>query len=381
MIDLSALFDAYLDINILLVFGCVLWAVTAWGLRVAGLGYAYTAQLWAMRSVLLAIFVSPILAIFIIWGMGSADTLHQNPVNLSDFIVAQYLQGRFQMDPARLQELLSIRRQMTVGVARADSVYLLIAGVMLCVAGLLVMRLIFNMVALAKVIDDSFSWRRFGRVDLRLSETTTIPFSTRGLRRRIIVLPVQMLSEPEDLRIALGHELQHLRQRDVDWEIGMEMLRPLFFWNPAYYIWRRWIEELRELSCDRQVLVRKGYDVTSYCECLLRVCHNSLKRRSLLMSRAPIVALVQTESRLFGHRSANILKNRMMALLEGKTERRSRSLATLLLAPLIVLTVMAAVSIQRPGDWSQDRLMLSTIVNLDRLEQWNAVSGLKQRPY
>jgi len=45
-------------------------------------------------------------------------------------------------------------------------------------------------------------------------------------------------------------------------------------------------------------------------------------------------------------------------------------------AGLLALTVtitLAALAIQRPGDWSQDRLMLSTIVNLERLEARNAV--------
>jgi beta-lactamase regulating signal transducer with metallopeptidase domain len=190
-----------------------------------------------------------------------------------------------------------------------------------------------------------------------------------------------MLAEPDDMRIALGHELQHIRQRDVDWEIWMECLKPFFFWNPAFHIWRRQVEELRELSCDRQVLDRKGYDVAAYCQCLLRVCHNSLKRKRLFGLDAPVVALVQTENRLFGHRSAHVLRTRMEALIDGKAEKRPTALAALMLAPLIGLTFLAAISIQRPGDWSQDRLMLSTIINLERLEMMNANSTLKVPGY
>ena len=52
-----------------------------------------------------------------------------------------------------------------------------------------------------------------------------------------------------------------------------------------------------------------------------------------------------------------------------------------MLAPLIGLTFLAAISIQRPGDWSQDRLMLSTIINLERLEMMNANSTLKVPGY
>jgi hypothetical protein len=38
---------------------------------------------------------------------------------------------------------------------------------------------------------------------------------------------------------------------------------------------------------------------------------------------------------------------------------------------LAVGVSMAAASVRQPGDWSQDRLMLSTIVNLERLEAIN----------
>ena len=37
----------------------------------------------------------------------------------------------------------------------------------------------------------------------------------------------------------------------------------------------------------------------------------------------------------------------------------------------VALTTLA---IQRPGDWSQDRLMLSTVVNLERLDEINRLS-------
>jgi hypothetical protein len=71
----------------------------------------------------------------------------------------------------------------------------------------------------------------------------------------------------------------------------------------------------------------------------------------------------------------------MEALIDGKAEKRPTALAALMLAPLIGLTFLAAISIQRPGDWSQDRLMLSTIINLERLEMMNANSTLKVPGY
>lgn len=42
---------------------------------------------------------------------------------------------------------------------------------------------------------------------------------------------------------------------------------------------------------------------------------------------------------------------------------------------MIAAMLLAKVEIQRPADWSQDRLMLSTVVNLERLDEINRLSA------
>jgi len=44
---------------------------------------------------------------------------------------------------------------------------------------------------------------------------------------------------------------------------------------------------------------------------------------------------------------------------------------------MIAVVFLSALSIQKPADWTQDRLMLSTIINLERLETINTFG---QRP-
>lgn len=56
-------------------------------------------------------------------------------------------------------------------------------------------------------------------------------------------------------------------------------------------------------------------------------------------------------------------------------------LAALMLAPLIGLTFLAAISISYLATGVKDRLMLSTIINLERLEMMNANSTLKVPGY
>jgi hypothetical protein len=369
MINASTLLDAYVDVNLLLAFVCVLCFVCGRALDMAGLAHAVTARLKLLRAVLLAVILSPVFVALLALVSRAGYVAPNHGVNVADFIVAQYLQGRFEMNASALEGLLGIRSHLAEAAfspAGRLVLWALAAGVLISL-----LRLGWSVLKLHRIIADSYVWRHSGRLELRVSDLVAVPFSTRGLRTRIVVLPSAMLAREGDLRIALGHELQHLRQGDVEWEMVMELIRPFLFWNPAFYIWRRHVEELRELSCDRQVLARRGYDVAAYCECLLRVCHDGIRRHRLLAVEMPIVALVRPENRLFGGRSAMLLKRRMMSVIEGRSERHPQLIFAALAAPALAVTLLASVAIQKPGDWSQDRIMLSTIVNLERLAAVN----------
>lgn len=369
MITASTVFDAYLDVNALLLLACAACFATGYALRCVGLGHTVFAQLRVMRATFLAVVISPVLAM----GMQGGNIFPDVVPNLSDFIVAQYLQGSFEMNPSALENMLSLRSQ-TVSAFLASHSVIGFSGIGLLLAGIaaFTVRLCLSILRLRAMISDSYAWRRFGSLHLRLSDDISVPFSTRGWRNRYVVLPSAMITRPADLRIALAHEIQHLRQNDVTWEIFLEALRPLFFWNPAFYLWKRRVEQLRELSCDRQVMMRRGYKVADYCDCLITVCQNSLQPRRLFAIDAPVVALVRTENRLFAQRSAKLLKNRLFSLIEGKAERNPTQVFLILVLPMLALTLAASLAIQKPSDWSQDRLMLSTIINLERIHATNA---------
>jgi hypothetical protein len=364
----EALLDIYIDVNILLAFACLLWLAATAGLRTMGLDHAVSARLSLLRWGFLAVLASPVVVALLAQGLAAGFTL-------TDIIVAQYLQGRFQMDPFALETMLSLRSQTTEAMLAPEGwIAPTLGGVLLAGALFHSARLVMAWVMLRRVMRDSYLWRRFGAVELRLSDTITVPFSTRSLGRRCIVLPSAMLARADDLRIAVGHEFQHLRQGDVEWEIGMELLRPILFWNPAFHLWKRQVEEVRELSCDRRLMARRNLRVAAYCQCLLRVCDDSLAPRRLFAVTMPVVGLLTAERRPFAPRSAGLLRRRMEALVEARAEPATRRLSALMLAPLAALTFLAALAMQRPGDWSQDRLMLSSILNLARFEALNAAT-------
>jgi len=376
MITASTVFDAYLDVNALLLLACAACFATGYALRCVGLGHTVSAQLRVMRAMFLAVMISPVIALGVTAVVQGGYMLPDVVPNLSDFIVAQYLQGSFEMNPSVLENLLSIRSQtVTAFFASHSAIGVPVVAILLAGIAIFAVRLCLSILRLRRMIGDSYAWRRFGSLHLRLSDDISVPFSTRGWRNRFVVLPSAMITRSADLRIALAHEIQHLRQNDVTWEIFLETLRPLFFWNPAFYLWKRRVEQLRELSCDRQVMMRRGYKVADYCDCLITVCQNSLKARRLFAVDAPVVALVRIDNRLFAQRSAKLLKSRLFSLIEGKAERSPNTVYVALALPLLALIVAASLAIQRPGDWSQDRLMLSTIINLERIHALNGGSG------
>ena len=378
MIPTSAVLEAYVSFNVLLAFVFGLWLMARFVLDRIGLKHAYVTQLRLLNGLFLAVALSPVFVLA--YGqIAKAGLLAPNfSMTLTDIILAKYLQGRFLVSPFQLEALLDARYTMTSDLFNLDSQLGIIVSAFL-VSGMAFFagRLAISIYRLRKIINESFAWRRFGKVQLLLSDTSRVPFSTRALRTRYIVIPSHMLENSEDLKIAVGHELQHLRQSDIEWEIGLELLRPVFFWNPVYYVWKRHVEQLRELSCDQQVIARHQYDVEAYCRCLLRVCQNSLSRGHVFSVSLPKVALFKPDRTLFGRSPAVLLRDRMVSLCEGRVERNRRSALIALMVPLFAIVGVASIAIQRPADWSQDRLMLSTIVNLERLELRNT---LAERP-
>ena len=370
----DAFFDAYIDANILLIFAFSLWIIARFLMLRMGMAHAFTTQLHLLKIGFLAVAVSPFFAICFAFVLQSGWIGSSFSVNLSDFVVARYLDGGFTMRPSQLEGLLAIRGDLTSDLLGLNSTAgIAIAALFAIGATATLARMLISVVRLRRIIRTSFAWRRFGNIHLRLSDRVQVPFSTRGLRNHYIVIPSGMLARGDDLKMALGHEFQHLRQGDIEWEVVLELLRPLFFWNPAFVFWKRQADHLRELACDQQLLARRGYDLQAYCECLLRVCHNSLRTDRRVQIMSPTVAFVQIDRSIFHANSVGFLRHRVTSLFDAKPDRRHTKNLGLLMAPMLLMIVFVSVAIQDSGDWSQDRLMLSAIVNLERLDARNSV--------
>lgn len=374
MIQSDALFNTYIDANILLAEAVLLWLAVCWILELARLKPAPRTRLFLLNGVCLTVLVSPLLVAAMALGLAPQGL----SVNLTDFLLALYLNGSIQMRPSEFEQVLDLRESFTSDIVGMQSLAGL-AVVALLGIGLLLFstRMAGNVIRLRRLIRSSYAWHRSGSVHIRLSDTIAVPFSTRSLTRRFVVIPSELLAHQRDLKIVLQHEFQHLRQSDIEWEIAMEFLRLFFFWNPAFHVWKRQVEDLREIACDQRVLARSSISAKSYCECLVRVCQNSLRRNTGMVPSMPLVGLIQFRKWPLRKRSAVGLKRRIAAIIEGREHRSSRYLTAVVMAPLALVVAFSALAIQSPPDWSYDRIMLSTIVNLERLD---AINGLGTRP-
>ena len=368
----NALLNAYIDANLMIMFAFLIWIFVHFSLRKLGFYREFKSMLRLLNSTFIAVLISPLF----VWGLSALMKTglfgRHSPMNISDFAIAVYLDGGFQMKASEFEKILSLRNEWTaeiVSLGSATSFFIMIF--LLGGFTLSILRTALSVRRLRRIIKNSYEWRRFKNIHIRFCETTQIPFSTRGLRNHYIIMPLVLLEKPEDLRMALAHEFQHLRQGDIGWEIVLEFLRPVFFWNPAFILWKRTVDQLRELSCDQQVLSRKKYNIKDYGECLLRVCQNSLKYKDGMPVVVPVIAFAQVDKFPLSTNSVSFLKLRVTSLFELRKEPQEPRKLWFMMLSLMAFVVFSSIIIHTGSDWSQDRIMLSTIVNLERLEVIN----------
>lgn len=112
--------------------------------------------------------------------------------------------------------------------------------------------------------------------DLRYVECVEVPFLWCAGRRATIVLPVRLLSQLDDDRLALilAHELAHLRRGD-HWVRAVEIIvSTVYWWNPLVWVIRRQIHQAEDLCCDAWVRWAFPGCTKHYAEVLLKTAES-----------------------------------------------------------------------------------------------------------
>ncbi|WP_170476071.1 M56 family metallopeptidase [Ruegeria arenilitoris] len=362
MTAVKPVLDAYLELNLVLALSAIVWLASRALLSRTRLGHSYVVQLQALKALCVCVILSPILA------LGATSIAAQlwpgQTVAFGDIAVAAYLRGDIAIPAIQFEALLNTRQHLVELLMSGENSALTgIFYLLAATSALLALRVFRDALVIREAVHNSFLWRSSNKVDIRLSDRVSVPFAVRGLRRCHIVLPSHLLDTPRELRFALAHELQHVRSHDVEWELGLELLRPLLFWNPAYLVLKYQFNRLRELACDQSVVTRKGIDARDYTSCLLDYCARTVARNH---PKVLNVALVSEG------KAKRVLRQRVIALADAPTIQSAVPMAFLGLSLMFaVLLAVGSAGMQQTQDWSHDRLMLSTVVNLERLQARN----------
>lgn len=356
--ETDALINGYLDLNLLVLAGTLLWFSARKLLSLTRLAHAFQAQLRLMNALTLLLALSPLLM------FAFTRLVMAHPPNISDLLVSQFLQGNVSMSAASFESLLGLREDTVRVLTSQQLLWTRLVAAALAMGGLVcAIHVVISVMRLRRALDRAFLWKSIGKTRILVSDETPVAYSTRGLINRYVVLPSTLLTAPQDLKLTLAHELQHFRQRDIECEFLLELLRPALFWNPAFFLWRREVRHLREFACDQALMARPGLDLRAYCECLIRACAEAARERVFFTRRSPAVALVDRRET----RRSSTLQQRIIAVTTNAPHGEA-GLGWALVSGMMITAVLAtAMLIQRPGDWSHDRLMLSTIVNLERM--------------
>ena len=132
-------------------------------------------------------------------------------------------------------------------------------------------RLVLAIFALMQLLQSSVRLKKLGQIEILVSDQVEVPFATRLRLAAQVVIPIQFLSSKKDLRIAIRHEIQHHRNGDTQWVLGMEILKLVFYANPFIYLWKNKIDELLEFTCDEALMIHGRVSPSDYGDCLIKV--------------------------------------------------------------------------------------------------------------
>lgn len=205
----------------------------------------------------------------------------------------------------------------------------------LFISGLLVMlaTVVVDAFATLRIIRSAQIMRRRGRLAILTTESVTVPFSFWVPGRYFIVVPSALLTRPNDLRLALRHEAQHHRHADTKLLYLCQLVRGLFYWNPAVHSLVRQIQELQEFACDEAVVAGRGTSASDYCRCLLWVAETSASAR-----RSSVQACMVTGKR---DRPSSLVRRIEAALSKPARPMGKIAYVATCLAIIVVLTAFS----------------------------------------
>lgn len=150
----------------------------------------------------------------------------------------------------------------------------------------------------------------------------TVPF-TFGVRRPVVAVPGELADHPAALRLALGHELMHVRRHDFAVNLLAQAVEAAFRWHPLVPLLQRRLDLLREAACDAELLAHRPRERRAYADLLL----------SFALSASPPLVLAAGTDRSSLHQRLDAMTSTPKTTREITTLRRiARALSVSIIA-------------------------------------------------
>jgi len=334
----------YLEINLLLIIGWAVWVAVKKLFEWVKIEISNEKLLFTTRLFFLSLVISPFLVsqlslnLFEEIGLGSVssgipglpsvlrypDKLVSIEISLSFLgVVSESNQAGFFSNTSLLTSSLMEQSSTILEGFQFDWW----AGILsfLCIGLFIqIIRFGMNIVKLHNLIQNSFLWRRVGKIHIFISDEISIPFSTRILGKKQIVLPSSLLSSTTNLRMAIAHEGQHHRNGDLVWTIFTEVIKVICYWNPTTYLWKNDFNQLQEFACDEILIKRQNISSYQYGSCLLKVATWASSGRPSAPQPSFSGIAHMGMSSLFHRNQSSLLKRRIQMLVNQKLIKNSR---------------------------------------------------------
>ncbi|HQP97291.1 MAG TPA: M56 family metallopeptidase, partial [bacterium] len=114
--------------------------------------------------------------------------------------------------------------------------------------------------------------------EIRIAEDLDTPVVI-GFIRTSILIPKTLLDSPEDLELAVLHELIHIKRRDPLLNRLRGLVQILQWWNPLVWWLNRKADVAQERCCDETVLNAYGHKKHRYMELLMRLAEGTWRQK------------------------------------------------------------------------------------------------------
>jgi membrane-bound lytic murein transglycosylase D len=161
------------------------------------------------------------------------------------------------------------------------SINVILIIILIMGAAYFIKKYLSDLFVLKQFQQDAYCRHHINNIQLLFSTKADIPFCWSLFRKHFIVIPYAFLEKQDDLKLAIRHELQHIRHGDTQWLHFLTLIKALCFWNPFMKRWMNWLDELQEYACDEAIILHKKTCAMDYAQCLVNTASNTLTGRAL----------------------------------------------------------------------------------------------------